>query len=77
MHPGNSFNMLVRLHFNSQKDLHCCHHLSLQRTSLEDQLKYSMSTESEESTVIQSKVMRMAHPKAFRTLRIDLPGMGT
>jgi len=45
-HPGHSFHMMVRLHSNCQKDL-LCHHLYLQRTSLEDKLKSLMSTESE------------------------------
>jgi len=34
----NYFNTMVRLHSNCQKD-HLCHHLCLQRTSLEDELK--------------------------------------
>jgi len=75
-HPDHSFNMIVRLHVNCQNDLHC-HHLCLQRTSLEDKLQYWMSAESEESTIIQSEVMRIAHLKAFRTLKIGLTGMGT
>jgi hypothetical protein len=37
-HSGHSFNMMVRLHSNCQKDLHC-HHRCLQRTSVEDELK--------------------------------------
>ena len=36
-----------------------------------------MSVEYEESTVFQSKVMRIAHLKAFRTLMIGFTGMGT
>jgi hypothetical protein len=36
-----------------------------------------MSDESGESTVIQLNVMRIAHLKAFRTLKTDLTGMGT
>ena len=68
--------MMVRLHSNCQKD-HLCHQLCLQRTSLESELKYQMSAESEASTVIQSKVMRIAHLKAFRTLKIGVTGMGT
>jgi len=36
-HPGHSFNMMVWLHSNRQKDL-LCHHLYLQRTSVEDEL---------------------------------------
>jgi len=75
-HHDDSFNMIVRLHLNYQNDL-LCHHLSLQRTSLEDVLKYQMSAESDESTVIQSKVMRLSHLKAFRTLKIGFPGIGT
>jgi len=67
---------MVRLHLNCQKDLFC-HHLCLQRTSLEDKVKYWMFAKSEVSTVIQSKVMRAEHLKAFRTLKIGLTGMGT
>jgi hypothetical protein len=51
-HPGHSFNMMVRLHSNCQKDLHC-HHLCRQRTSLEDELKSEISAESRENTVMQ------------------------
>jgi len=75
-HPAHSFNLMVLLHLKCQKNLHC-HHVCLQRTSLEDELKYWMSAESEESTVIQSQVMRIAHLKEFPTLRIDLTGMGS
>jgi len=35
--PGHSFNIMVRLLLNYQKD-HLCHQLCLQRTSLEDEL---------------------------------------
>jgi len=63
--------MTVWLHLKYHKDL-LCHHLCLQRTSLEDQLKYQMSAESEKSTIIWSKVMTIAHLKAFRTLKIGL-----
>jgi len=73
---GHSFNMMERLHSNCQKGL-LCHHLGLQRTSLEDKLKNEMSTEFEESTVIQSKVTRTSYLNAFRTLKIGLTGMGT
>jgi len=38
-HPGHSFNMMVWQHLNCQKYL-LCHHLCLQRTSLEQELKY-------------------------------------
>jgi len=34
-----------------------------------------MSAESEESTVMQPKVMRIVHPKAFGTLEIRLTEM--
>jgi len=53
------------------------HHLCLQRTSLEDELKYPMSTESEESTIIQLNVMRIAHLKAFRTQKVGFTGLGS
>jgi len=75
-HPGHSSNIMVWLHSNCQKDL-LCHHFCLQRTSLENKLKYWMMTESEKSTVMQSKVMRIALLKAFWTLKISLTGMGT
>jgi len=76
MHRGHSLNIMVRLHSNLQRDL-LCHHHCLERTSLEDELKYWMSTKSEESTITQSNVMSIAHLKAFRTLKIGLSGMGT
>ena len=75
-HSGHSFNMMVRLHLHCQKDL-LCHHLCLQRTSLEDELKHWLSTEPEESTVIQSNVTTIAHLKVFQTLMIGLTGVGT
>jgi len=75
-HPGHSSTMMVWLHVNGQKDLHC-HNLCLQRTSLEDELKYWMSAKSEESTIIQPKLLRIAHLKAFRTLKIGLTALGT
>jgi len=75
-HPGHSFNMIVWLILNCQKD-HLCHQLCLQGTSFEHALKYQMCAESEASTVIQSKVMRIAHLKAFPTPKICLIGMAT
>jgi len=66
--------MMLRLHLNCQKDHHC-HQLCLQRTYLEDELKYYMSAKSAKSTVIQSKVMRTAHLEAFLTSIIGLTGM--
>jgi hypothetical protein len=36
-----------------------------------------MSTESEESTVIQSTLLGLAHLKAFLTPKIGLTGMAT
>jgi len=75
-HRGHAFNMMVWLHSNCQKNLFC-HHLWLQRTSLQDELKYWISAKSEESTVIQSKGMRIARLKPFRTQKISLTGMGT
>jgi len=74
-HCGHSFNMMVRLYLNCQKDL-LCQHLCLQRTSMEDELKYWMSAESEESTIIQLKLIRIVHLKAFRIPKIGLTGMG-
>jgi len=44
-HPGQTFNMMVRLHFHC-KQAYLCHQLCLQRTSLEDELKYWMWAES-------------------------------
>jgi len=75
-HCGHAFNIMVRLHSYCHEDL-LSHQLCLQKTSLEDKLKYWISAESEESTVIQSKVIRITHRKAFRTLKIGLAGMGT
>jgi len=75
-HPGHSFNMMVRLHLNCQKDL-LCHQLCLQRTSLENELKYSMPAKPNGSPVFQSKVMMTAHLKAFRTQIITVTGMAT
>jgi hypothetical protein len=45
------------------------------RTSQEDELKCKISAETEQSTIIQSKVTRIAQLKAFRTLKIGLTGM--
>jgi len=75
MHPGHSFNMMVRLQSNCQND-HLCDQLSLQRTSLEDERKYYMFAESRESTVIQSKVRTIAHLNASSIQMIGLTGMG-
>jgi len=75
-HHRHSFNLMVRLHSHCQQDL-LSHHLCQQMTSLEDELKYEMSVKSKESTIIQSKVMRLSHLKAFGTLKIGLIGMGT
>jgi hypothetical protein len=49
----------------------------MQRTSLGDGLKYEMSMKSEKSTVIQLAVVKVAHLKGFRTLKIGLTRMGT
>jgi len=67
--PGHSFNMMVRLHSNCQTD-HLCHQLCPQRTTLEDELKSSVSAESEESNVIQSKGTRIAHLIVSRITKI-------
>jgi len=40
------------------------------KTSLQDELKYYTSAKSAESTVMQSKVMRIAHLEAFRTRKV-------
>jgi len=74
MHPGPRFNMMVHLHLQQQKDHHC-HLLCLQRTSLEDELKYWISAKSKESAVIQPKVFRIAHQKDFPTLDIGFTAM--
>jgi len=71
-----TFNMIVGLHFNCQKDHHC-HQLCQQRTSPEDEFKYWISAESEESTFVCSKVMRIVHLKAFLTPKIGWTGMAT
>jgi len=68
--------MMVRLHSNCQKDP-LCHHLCLQRTSLEAEQKYWMSAESAESTITQLKVRMIAHLKSFRTVKIGFTGMRT
>jgi hypothetical protein len=65
----------VRLYLNCQKDL-LCHQHCLQKTSLEDEHKYEMFAESDESTVIQSKVTRITHLTAFQTPKIGITGMG-
>ena len=75
-HPGQTFIMMVQLHSNCQKN-HLCHQLGLQRTSLQDELKYWMSTESNHSKAILLKLMRRALLNAFQTLKIALTGMGT
>jgi len=68
--------MMVQLYLHCQKDL-LCHHLCLQRTSLENELQYSMPAEFDESSVVQSKVLWIAQLDPFRTLKIGLIGMGT
>jgi len=73
-HHGQTFNIMVWLHLNCQKDHHCYPHCP-QRTSQEDGLKYWMSAQSGESTVIRPKVMRIVHLKAFLTPKIGLTGM--
>jgi len=75
-HPGHPFNMMVGLHPNCQKD-QLCHQLCPQRTSLEVELKHSMSAQSEESTIIRWNVMRIAHLKAFQKPKIGLTGLAT
>ena len=62
--------------FHCQKN-HLCHQLCLQRTSLQDELKYWMSSKSNELTAILPKVMRLVHLKAFQTPKIALTGMGS
>jgi len=54
-----------------------CHLVSLQTTSLEDKLKYSISAELNESTAIQLEVMTIVHLNEFRTPKIGLTGMET
>ena len=73
-HPGQIVNILVQLHSNCQKDHHC-HPLCLQRTTLEDDLKYKMFAESNESTVIQPEVIEMVHLNAFPAMNIGFAGM--
>jgi len=46
-------------------------------TRLQDELKYLMYVESEESTVMPSKVMRIAHLKAIETPKISSTGTAT
>jgi hypothetical protein len=57
--------MMVQLNLNCQKD-YLCHKICLQITSVEDEPKYQISAKSEEWIVIQSKVMMVAHRKAFQ-----------
>jgi len=64
------------LHSNSHIDI-LCQHRYLQTSSLEHELKYEISAKSKESTVIQTKVIRIAQLKLFRTLTIGLTGIGT
>jgi len=68
--------MMVRLHLNCPKD-YLCRQFCLQRTSLEEELKSSLSAESGESTVIQWKVSMIAHLTAYRIPKIGLTGMAT
>jgi len=67
---------MVRLHLNSQTD-YLWHQLCQQRTSLEDKLKYWMSAKSEESTIIQLNMMRIAHRRAFWTAKIGFTGIAS
>jgi len=68
-YPGHSFQMMVQLHLNCQKD-HLGHQLCVQSTSLEDELKYEVFAQSGESTLIQSNMMRIAHLNVIRTPKI-------
>jgi len=58
-HPGQTFIIMVWPHIHCRKN-HLCHQLCLQRTSLEDELNYRMSAESNESTALLPKVMSIA-----------------
>jgi len=75
-HPSQTVNMMVWLHLNFLSD-HICHQHYLQRSSVEDKLKYWMTAESEKLTDIQTKVMRTANMKTFWTPKIGLTGLGT
>jgi len=75
-HPGHSFNMMVWLHWNCQKE-HLCNQLCLQRTFLDDELDYSMSAESENFSIIQLNVKTITHLKPFQTLKIGYTGKET
>jgi hypothetical protein len=68
--------MMVRLYLTGQKS-HLCHQLGLQRTSLKDDLRYSMSPKSTESTTILLRVMRRVLLKPFRTPNIRMTRIGT
>jgi len=67
---------MVQLHLNCLND-HLCHQLCLQGTSLGDKLKYELSAESEDSTLIRWKATKIAHLIAFLTTIICLTGMAT
>jgi hypothetical protein len=76
MHPSQTFTIMVQVHINCQKD-HLCHQLCLQRASFEDELKYLISAQLTELTVIQLKVMRIVHLTVFLTLTSGFTGMVT
>jgi len=75
-HHSHSLNMMAQLHINCQNDL-LCHQLWLQRTSLENKLKYWMTAESEESTVILSQAIKTVHLNAFQTQKFAVTWMAT
>jgi len=67
--PGPTSIMKLRLHLNCQ-NAHLCNHLCLQSASLGDEPKYKTSAKSEQLTIIQEQVLRLARPKAFPTSKI-------
>jgi hypothetical protein len=49
----------------------------MQRASLGDELKYSMSTKLDESTAMLLNVIRIVHLNAFQTEKTSFTGMRT
>jgi len=66
---------MVRLHWNCRTN-HLCNQLCLQRISLEDELKYWMSAESNDSIAILPQLTSIVHLNAFQTQKSGLNGMG-
>jgi len=65
--------MMGRPHSNCRKH-HLGYHLCQERTSMEEELIFYISTKLKGSTAIHPKVIRTVQPKTSQTLKIGLTG---